>query len=76
MPPLSTHLRVGNITAATTLTNTLSPTATYKIVLLPMAPLTPFGTDNTAKYVTNEATVYILDTSIAGGFFRARHITG
>ena len=76
MPPLSTHLRVGDITVATTLTDTLSPTATYKIVLLPMALLIPFGIDNTAKYVINEATVYILDTSIAGGFFRARHITG
>ncbi len=76
MPPLSTHLRVGDITVATTLTNTLSPTTTYKIVLLPMALLIPFGIDNTTKYVINEATVYILDTSIAGGFFRARHITG
>jgi hypothetical protein len=41
-----------------------------------MALLIPFGIDNTAKYAINEATVYILDTSITGGFFRARHITG
>ncbi len=75
MPPLSTHLRV-DITVATTLIDTLSPTATYKIVLLPMALLIPFGIDNTTKYAINEATVYILDTSITGRFFRARHITG
>jgi hypothetical protein len=68
MPPLSTHLRVGDITVVTTLTDTLSPTATYKIVLLPMALLMPFGIDNNTKYVINKATVYILDTSITGGF--------
>ena len=67
--------RVGNITIATTLTDTLSPTTTYKIVLLPMALLIPFGIDDTTKDAINEATVYILDTTITGGSFWARHIT-
>ncbi len=68
--------RVGNITIATMLTNTLSPTTTYKIVLLLMALLIPFGIDNTTKDVINNATVYILDTTVTGGSFWACHIIG
>ena len=66
---------VGNITATTTLTDTLSPTATYKIVLLPMALPIPFGIGNTAKGAIKEATVNILNTTISGGSFWACQIT-
>ena len=75
MPPLSTHLRVGNITAATTLTDTLSPTATYKIVLLLMALPIPFGIGDMAKGTINNTTVDILDTTVSGGSFWACQIT-
>ena len=66
---------VGNITATTTLTDTLSPTATYKIVLLPLALPIPFGIGNTAKGAINDTTVDIFDTTVSGGSFWACKIT-
>ncbi len=60
---------IDNITITTTLTNTLSPTATYKIVLLPMTLPIPFGIDDTAKGAINNTTVDILNTTVSGGSF-------
>ena len=65
----------GDITATTTLTDTLSPTATYKIVLLPVALPIPFGIGDTAKGAINDTTADILDTTVPGGSFWARQIT-
>ena len=57
------------------LTNTLSPTATYKIVFLLMALPIPFGIDDTAKGAINEVIVDILNTTVTGGSFWAFDIT-
>ena len=64
----------GDITATTTLTDTLSPTATYKIVLLPVALPIPFGIGDTAKGAINDTTVDILDTTVPCGSFWACHV--
>ncbi len=66
---------VSNITAITTLTDTLSPTATYKIVLLPVALPIPFGIGDMAKGAINDTPVDILDTTVPGCSFWACHIT-
>ena len=63
-----------DITATTTLTDILSPTASYKIVLLPTALPIPFGIGDTAKGAINDATADILDTTIPGGSFWAHQI--
>ena len=65
---------VSNIPITTVLTDTLSPTATYKIVLMPMALTIPFGIDDTTKGTITIATLDAFDTTIPGGAFRAGHI--
>ena len=64
------------MTADLTVPNTLNLTdaVSYKVTLLPLALLIPFRIDDTTKSTITKSTIDILDTTIDGGAFWAKHI--
>ena len=62
---------MSNINITTIFMDTLSPTLTYKIAIVPMTLPIPFGFNDTTKGTITKATLNTIDTTIPGGAFWA-----